>query len=114
MPFVQRVSSVVSPLTITQFTSKNVYTAWLKRLPFERGMYVVPAKCPIPRQQADYFMVVQMQEIHFLVQYDKVTGQPLAMEILNQRGERHWVYPLSFEVVIAPYTKEWLLTNVNP
>lgn len=101
-------------LRITKYTSKNVYTAWLKRLSFDRGQYVIPRGALFPYVEGAYHRVVQMQEVHFLVSYNDVTGDPLAMEIVDKIGNRRWVYPLNYDIVIAPHNPEWQFDNVTP
>lgn len=67
---------------------------------------MVPASAHHPYEKGHYHRVFALQEIHFLLKFDK-DDRPLPIELADRLGNRFWVHPDDWNIAISPHNLEW-------
>lgn len=79
--------------------NKLQYAEYLGRMYLKKGSWVAKTgKWPIP--QGGLFYVCDIQEIHFMVEYEG--SQPKSVQVMNDKGEKFWVVPGHYYTVLYP------------
>ncbi len=88
--------------------SKIGYAQYIGNLPMDRNDWVVEKKvCTYPFTDAQMYRVVDIQEMFWMAEWDRVANRPKCLQLEDHYGVKFWANPELYFMVSTMPSEHW-------